>query len=270
MIDLKAEKPNKEEFPIPYTEEQAAVINNYFGIPQTNTLDNSNCPKRIALTRLCQDTQPVIARHPQDRELYIGMDVKDGLQIVEVVEGLTRDEIPNENPEGHSFGEVFLGRVKHKAHTLNFHTHPLLPFREIPKNRHKGVLSRYPKAYFQDLGWFALYPNTYVNVVCDTSDKRGLRFMIAFKTANSWKPTKNNYISFNRKFEDIYMSELLGGNYDNIRSLLEWDKEWMATTGMMIYRGLISDQKEGSFAMRSDLILSRLMAVRKKKFFLFS
>jgi len=284
---MASEERETRKFPEIYSEQVATAINHFLGIEQEGTLPFKNLPPRIDLKEFCRVVLPILEEHPADREIAVGWNLNEGqLRVTEVVEGITRSELQEEDFENEYERRFMLGSVEIGIHPLTFHSHIVEPTFSLPIGRKERVLATTPASCYGDLIFLVLDPQAYVDIIVDTNLKGENilgRVLVSFKTANSWRITEENFWHYGKKlFFGPFKSELTGTwRYHDFRvcrkpfmvgarplamiERLQQDELWSNYTGLGIYRGLLlTDPEKASFAVRWDLFYQRLMAMRKK------
>lgn len=263
----------------------ATAVNQFLGIDYEGILPPKDLPKSINLYNFWQEASSIINNHPVDRELYMGWDLEgDDLQVSEVVEGLKKDEIPlRENYVDRKAGKRVLGRVTHKSHLINFHTHVFNSENESYEDKRDKVRRNTPHSSYSDLEAFVLIPSQYADIIVDISNRKDIRVgrvFAALKTTDSWWDINRRNLRLKRKelLWEMYRSELTGVNDTEIVGkpifarqgteamvrILRSDEHWSRFAGISIYRGLIlSPPQKKLVAYRWDVFYQKLRAIKK-------
>jgi len=289
MIELGASLSEKDYLEInctPYREDDAVYVNDFFGILGINGSLSSGClPTKIDATNLWQQAKTVVSQVPAEREVFIGWDVVgDALRITEITLGEDPEAI-QQTEEDIKWNGKKLGKCTAKApHLLDFHTHPYESL-STAKNSRDYKFKNTPATRCHDHSPLVLSPAAYARVIVnnDGGEIFGGRVLIALKTTNALKVTRENYRQQkHRLIYELYRGEIWGMPKYSLATLpfcspspnmvedLRFDEYWQNWTGLSFYRGKVrNDPSKPSFAYRWDEYYRRFMGVNKRKKFFF-
>ncbi len=262
-----------EKKPSQFTSREASAVNSLFGIKKEDVLPLEEMPRVINMGPWWHQAKPILDASSPKREIGFGWDLKSGhLEISEVIEGQTFDEI-TQPPVLEDLGDYAIaGNISLQPHLIGFHSHPLIPARFLKKEAFNPIgefLSSISNTNFVDMGLVVREPQTYADIVINNmTAKTGKRSVtLALKTISSPVLTPGNTSQFHKILKNIALQqlldidetitwqELLPGGKHTLRymDILLRDKTWRDYFGLAIYRGFLSDDlREPQIIRRSD------------------